>query len=97
MGRPLSNDLRRGVVAAVSKGESCRSVASRFGVAISSAVKWSQRYRSTGSVAPGQMGGHRKVVLEAHRAFIAARITKFTELPLRPPHKQRRNARLSME
>lgn len=58
MGRPLSDDLRRRVVAAVSKGESCRSVASRFGVAISSVVKWSQRYRATGSVAPGQMGGH---------------------------------------
>ena len=33
-----------------------------------SAVKWSQRYRSTGSVAPGKMGGHRKPVLEPHRS-----------------------------
>lgn len=82
MGRPLSNDLRRRVVAAVWKGESCRSVASRFGVAISSVVKWSQRYRATGSVAPGQMGGHRKVVLEAHRAFIAARIRQTPHVTL---------------
>jgi len=40
-------------------GETCRAVASRFGVAISSVVKWSQRYRATGSVVPGKMGGHR--------------------------------------
>ena len=60
MTRPLSNDLRERVVAAVEAGESCRSVAARFGVAVSSVVKWSQRYRATGSVAPGKMGGHRK-------------------------------------
>ena len=74
MTRPLSNDLRERVVAAVAAGESCRAVASRFGVAVSSVVKWSQRYRATGSVAPGKMGGHRKPVLEPHRAFIMERI-----------------------
>jgi transposase len=68
MVRPLSNDLRKRVVTAVSKGESCRSVAVRFGVAVSSVVKWSQRYRSSGSVAPGKMGGHRKPVLDQHQA-----------------------------
>src|SRR6185437_11619969 len=75
MTRPLSNDLRERVVGAVLAGESCRSVAARFGIAISSAVKWSQRYRSRGSVAPGKMGGHRKRVLERHRTFIVERIT----------------------
>ncbi|MBX4861210.1 IS630 family transposase, partial [Rhizobium bangladeshense] len=44
MTRPLSNDLRERVVAAIEAGESCRSVAVRFGIAVSSAVKWSQRY-----------------------------------------------------
>src|ERR1700719_2077443 len=56
MTRPLSNDLRERVVAAIVGGESCRSVASRFGVAVSSVVKWSQRYRATGWVAPGKCG-----------------------------------------
>lgn len=56
MVRPISNDLRKRAVSAVAKGESCRSVAARFGVAVSSVVKWSQRYRTTGSVAPGKMG-----------------------------------------
>jgi transposase len=82
MVRPLSNDLRKRVVAAVSKGESCRAVASRFGVAVSSVVKWSQRYRSTGSVEPGKMGGHRKPVLDPHQAFIVKRLNQTPHLTL---------------
>ena len=82
MVKPLSNDLRRRVVTAVSKGESCRAAAVRFGVAVSSVVKWSQRYRSTGSVAPGKMGGHRKPVLDPHRAFIVKRLSQTPHLTL---------------
>jgi transposase len=82
MTRALSNDLRERAVAAVRDGETCRAVASRFGVAVSSVVKWSQRYRTTGSVAPGKMGGHRKRVLEPHRAFIVERINQTSELTL---------------
>ena len=82
MVRPLSNDLRKRVVAAVDGGESCRAVALRFGVAVSSVVKWSQRYRSTGSVGPGKMGGHRKRLLEAHRSFIKERINQTSHLTL---------------
>ena len=82
MVRPYSNDLRERVVAAVLSGEASRAVAARFGVAVSSVVKWSQRHRTTGSVAPGQMGGHRKFVLEPHRAFIAERIGQNPNLTL---------------
>jgi transposase len=82
MTRPLSNDLRERAVAAIRAGESCRSAASRFGVAVSSVVKWSQRYRATGSVAPGKMGGHRKRVLEPQRAFIMGRIGQTPHLTL---------------
>jgi transposase len=82
MTRPLSNDLRERVVAAVGAGESCRSVATRFGVAVSSVVKWSQRYRATGSVAPGKMGGHRKRLLEPYRSFIAERLRETPHLTL---------------
>jgi transposase len=75
-------DLRERVVAAVLAGETCRSVARRFGVGVSSVVKWSQRHRATGSVAPGQMGGHRKRLLEPHRAFIMERIAQTPHLTL---------------
>ena len=82
MTRPLSNDLREREIAALEDGESCRSAALRFGVAASSVVKWSQRYRATGSVAPGKMGGHRKPLLEPHRAFIMERIRQTPHLTL---------------
>ncbi len=82
MTAPLSNDLRERVVAAVVSGESCRSVAARFGVAVSSVVKWSQRHRATGSIAPGKLGGHRRRVLEPHRDFIVARINETPHLTL---------------
>ena len=82
MVRPLSNDLRERVVAAVLAGDSCRTVAPRFGVSVSSVVKWSQRQRATGSVAPGKMGGHRKPVLAPHRAFIVEEIGRTPHLTL---------------
>lgn len=82
MVRPLSTDLRERVVAAVLSGETSRAVAARFGVAVSSVVKWAQRHRATGTVTPGQMGGHRKRVLEPHRAFIAERIAQTPHLTL---------------
>ena len=82
MVRPYSLDLRERVVSAVESGETCRSVAARFGVAVSSVVKWSQRYRATGSVAPGQMGGHRPRVLEPHRDFIIEQIARTPHLTL---------------
>ena len=82
MTRPLSNDLRERAVRAVLSGESCRAVGARFGVAVSSVVKWSQRYRATGSVAPGKMGGHRRPLLEPHRAFILERINQTPHLTL---------------
>ena len=82
MTRPYSNDLRERVVGAVDTGASCRSVAERFGVAVSTVVKWSQRYRRTGSVAPGKMGGHRRRVLEPHRDFIVARLKQEPHLTL---------------
>jgi transposase len=82
MTRPLSNDLRERAIAALHSGESCRQVAARFGVAVSSVVKWSQRYRATGSVAPGKVGGHCKPVLEPHRAFIVERLSQTPHLTL---------------
>lgn len=82
MSRPYSVDLRERVVAAVEAGETCRAVASRFGVAVSTVVKWSQRHRRTGSVGPAQMGGHRPRVLVPHRDFIADRLRQEPHLTL---------------
>ena len=70
MPKPYSNDLRECAVRAVQSGESCRTVALRFGVAVSTIVKWAQRYREKGSIAPDKIGGYRPFVLEPHRDFI---------------------------
>ena len=82
MVRPYSTDLRERVVSAVLAGERCRAVAARYEVAVSSVVKWSQRYRRTGSVAPDKMGGYRRRVLEPHRDFIVERINQEPHLTL---------------
>ena len=82
MPRPYSNDLRERVVAAVESGQTCREVATRFGIAVSSVVKWSQRHRTTGSVAPSKMGGYRRPVLDPHRDFIVERIRQTSHLTL---------------
>jgi hypothetical protein len=57
MARAYSLDLRERVVAAVSAGESCRSVAATFKASAASIVKWSQRFRATGNAAAYKMGG----------------------------------------
>jgi len=83
MTRAYSLDLRERVVSAVQSGQSCRAVASRFGIAASSVVKWRGRYRETGSVAPGKMGGHRRRVLDPHRDFIVEEIGRTPHLTVR--------------
>ena len=80
MVRPYSLDLRERVVSAVGCGGTCRSVAARFDVAVSTVVKWSQRHRATGSVAPGQKGGHRRRILEPHRDLIVELGARTTHL-----------------
>ena len=83
MTKAYSNDLRERAVAAVVAGETTRSVATRFDVAVSSVVKWHQRYRSTGSVSPAKMGGRRKFVLDGHRALILEAISSTSHLSVR--------------
>ena len=75
MAKPYSMDLRERVVAAVERdGLSCNQAAARFEVAISTAIEWVNRYRQTGSVAPGQMGGHRpKKLVGQHRDWLLQR------------------------
>ena len=72
MTRAYSTDLRERVVAAVRLGSTCRVVAERFGVAVSSVMKWSQLEVRTGSVVPGRTGGHRKPIVAPHHDWLMA-------------------------
>ena len=83
MARAYSLDLRERVVAAVAGGQSCRAVAGRFGVSVASVVKWSQRFRTSGSAAAKPMGGRRPYALEGERSWVLARIGEVPDLTLR--------------
>lgn len=83
MARPYSNDLRDRVAAAVVSGRTCREVAQTFDVSVASAVKWSQRLRATGTASSRKMGGHRKVLLEPHRALVLERLASSPDMTMR--------------
>jgi transposase len=83
MAKPLDNDLRARVVAAVKAGMSCRAAAARFDVSDSAAIKLMQRYRATGSLEPGQMGGHRPLKLAAWRDWLMKRIGEKPDITTR--------------
>ena len=75
MGKPYSLDLRKRVVAAIEGGMSRNQAARQFGVAISTAIGWMQRVEQTGSVTPGQMGGHKpKAISGEHAVWLSQRI-----------------------
>jgi transposase len=60
MAKALSVDLRNRVVAAVEGGLSRRKAAERFGVSISSAIRWTTLSRFTGGVCPRPVGGDKR-------------------------------------
>lgn len=57
MPKPYSMDLRERALARLQAGESARSVSKSLSIGVSTAIRWQQRHRSTGSVAPLPMGG----------------------------------------
>jgi putative transposase len=83
MGSAYSQDLRNRVIDAVDgEGMSCHAVATRFGVSVSSAIRWLQRYRKTGQRHPVGTGGHRPSALKPHRAFIEAALAERADTTL---------------
>jgi transposase len=70
MAAPLSLDIRKRIVAAVEGGASCRAAAERFAVSESAAIKLVERWEQTGSLEPGQMGGHRPFALAEHDGLV---------------------------
>jgi transposase len=68
----MPRDLRIRVVRAVDGGMSARQAARAFAVAASTAIKWVQRWRTSGSVAARPRGGGRQRVLDAQEAWLLA-------------------------
>ena len=75
MGKPLSEDLRSRLVAAVAQGMSRRAAAERFGVAAATAVRWVHAFNTTGTCAAKPQGGDtRSHRIEAFRDAILAAV-----------------------
>lgn len=81
---PLSLDLRKRVVSAVSEeGMSCRAAARRFGVSISSAIRWIASLRERGDYASRPMGGdQRSGRIEARAAYLLGLVRREPDLTL---------------
>jgi putative transposase len=67
MGKPYSEDLRRGVVQAIESGHSYEEVADLYGVSVSSVSRFVTRWRTTGNVNPAKFGGYKGYALERCR------------------------------
>jgi transposase len=83
MTRSLSNDLRDRVIDAVEHGMSRRAAAERFGVAVSTAIKWVQHWRKTRSRTPRPQGGDKRSHrIEAYRADILGLVEDHPDITL---------------
>jgi transposase len=83
MTRALSDDLRKRVIEAVDGGLSRRAAARRFAIGPSTAVKWVQRWRQTGSWAPRRSAGDvRSHRVDAYGAAIMALVEQTPDMTL---------------
>ena len=81
MTKPYSADLRVRVVEAVDEGATRHEAAERFGVSVSSAVRWHQAWRHEGTIEVKWYGGSRSP-LEDHAEEILAVIEEQPDLTL---------------
>ena len=83
MTRALSQDLRSRVITVVDGGMSCNAAAERFGIAVSSAVRWMRAWRAEGrATALPQGGDQRSHHIEAYRDVILAAIEAEADITL---------------
>ncbi len=83
MGKSLSNDLRVRVVEAVLAGSSRRQAAARFGVSVSSAIRWVQSWHECGDVCAKPQGGDRRSGrIEAQAGFLLGQVERTPDVTL---------------
>jgi transposase len=81
MARTLSKDLRLRVLKAADEGASARQVAARFGVGISSAIRWIARAK-IGEQTPRPQGRRRGSNLDGYADFIVGMIEERKDITL---------------
>lgn len=70
MGRGYSKDLRVRAVAIVEAGDSAREAARVLGLGASTAIRWIERWTTTGSVDAKPGSGHCRSPLEQHKQWL---------------------------
>jgi transposase len=71
MAKPLSEDLRIRVVRTVEGGMSRRAAAERFGISVSSAIRFVKEWRESGATKAKRIGGdQRSQRIEEHHEVI---------------------------
>ena len=83
MVKSLSDDLRVCVVEAVGSGTSRRQAAARFGVSVSSAIRWVRFWRDRGEIRARPQGGDRRSGrIEAQAGFLLGAVEQRPDVTL---------------
>jgi len=82
MPKAYSLDLRERVARLVDAGHSRRSAAAHFGVSVSFVVNLMKAWRTMGRLDPRPAGGRRHAKLDAHSAFLLARVTQKDDITM---------------
>jgi transposase len=83
MAKGYSKDLRVRVVALVEDGESRREAARVLGLVPSTAIRWIQRWTTTGSVEAKPDTGHSRSPLEKHKQWLLDLVAAEPDLTLK--------------
>ena len=82
MGKGYSKDLRVRAVAIVASGESAREAARLLNLGASTAIRWMDRWTTTGSVDALPGTGHCRSPLEAHKQWLLDLVAAEPDLTL---------------
>lgn len=82
MARGYSNDLRVRVIRFVETGEAAREAAREFEIGDSTAIRWVQRWKQTGSAAAKPGTGHSRSKLKEHTQWLLELVRQQPDLTL---------------
>ena len=82
MAKGYSKDLRERAVAIVEDGESAREAARLLNIGAATAIRWIDRWTSTGTVEAKPGTGHSKSPLKAHERWLLDLVAKEPDLTL---------------
>jgi transposase len=83
MAKGYSKDLRERAVSIVETGESAREAARLLNVGASTAIRWIERWTTTGSVAAKPGTGHCRSPLETHKQWLLELVATEPDLTLK--------------